>query len=217
MLAMETLRTFIAIELDGARRAALAEIEMRLRREAVARAIRWVPPENIHLTLKFLGEVDAARIPTLHRAVAEALVDHAPFSLTIGGVGAFPNTRRPNVVWVGVRGQVEAAARLAESIETACAALGFAREARAFTPHLTLGRVKRDASPSERQRIGALIEQARIGELGEWRVERVSIMKSDLQPGGSVYTRLAECALSLDFAPAHLDKPTEAIRYSRPR
>ncbi|MCX7837840.1 MAG: RNA 2',3'-cyclic phosphodiesterase [Anaerolineae bacterium] len=192
---MQPIRTFIAIELNDALHRALADVQARLKRDTVARAIRWVAPENIHITLKFLGDVDAARIPALERAIAQVCNDFAPFTLTIGGAGAFPNMRKPNVIWVGARGQVDVAARLAEHIDAACATFGFAREERAFTPHLTLGRVKRDASPSERQRIGALIEAARIGDVGELRVERVAVMKSDLTPEGSVYTRLAECVL----------------------
>jgi len=194
---MQPIRTFIAIELNAALQRALAEIQARLQRDPSARAIRWVVPENIHITLKFLGDVEASHIPALERAVARVCQDFAPFTLTIAGAGAFPNTRKPNVIWVGARGQVDIAARLAEQIDAACATLGFAREVRAFTPHLTLGRVKRDASPTERQRIGALIETAQIGDLGELRVERIAVMKSDLTPEGSVYTRLAECALMM--------------------
>lgn len=193
---METLRTFIAIELNAALRHALADAQARLQRDPVARAIRWVAPENIHLTLKFLGELDAAQLPALQRAVADACARGAPFTLTLGGAGAFPNLRQPNVVWIGARGQIADAARLAEQIDVACAALGLAREARAFTPHLTLGRVKREASSSERQRIGALITQTHIGDLGALHVEHVSVMKSVLTPRGSVYTRLAMCQLN---------------------
>lgn len=193
---MQPIRTFIAIELNDVLHHALAQTQAQLQRDPAARAIRWVAPANIHLTLKFLGDVDAVHLPALERALARVCNEFVPFTLTIGGAGAFPNTRRPNVIWVGARGQVDIATRLAEQIDAACATLGFAREARTFTPHLTLGRVKRDASPSERQRIGALIESAHIGDLGELRVERVAVMKSDLTPEGSVYTRLAECALA---------------------
>lgn len=194
---MQPIRTFIAIELNEVLHRALADTLARLQRETIARAIRWVVPTNIHLTLKFLGDVDATHLPALEGAVRRVCNDFAPFTLTIGGAGAFPNTRKPNVIWIGARGQVDVATRLAEQIDAACATLGFAREERAFTPHLTLGRVKRDASPSERQRIGALIAAAHIGDVGELRVERVAVMKSVLTPQGSVYTRLAECALAL--------------------
>ena len=194
----EPIRTFIAIELTDALHRALADAQAQFKRDHAAQFVRWVAPDNIHVTLKFLGDVDANRMPTLQRALADACVGSAPFTLTIGGAGAFPNPRHPNVVWIGARGQIEIAARLAQKIDDACVALGFPREERLFSPHLTLGRVKRDALPRERQLVGALIEHAQIGDLGELRVERVSVMKSELKPKGSVYTKLAEIPLTAD-------------------
>ncbi len=193
----ESIRTFIAIELTDALHRALADAQAQFQRDRAVRAVRWVAPDNIHITLKFLSDVRADQMPDVQRAVADAGAGVAPFTLTIGGAGAFPNTRRPNVVWIGARGQIEIAARLAQKIDDACAALGFAREERPFAPHLTLGRVKRDASPGERQQIGALIENARVGDLGELRVERVSVMQSELKPGGSIYTRLSVVDLKI--------------------
>ena len=203
----ESIRTFIAIELDENHHAALRDLQTRLRRElaaaktagsSTARDVRWVTPDNIHLTLKFLGDVKSDKLPDLQRAVADACAGAAPFTLSITGAGAFPNTRRPNVIWVGVSGDVERAAALAQKIDDACAALGFAREERPFSPHLTLGRIKRDARPSDRHFIGEMIVNAHVGTFGELRVERVSVMKSELHPGGSVYTRLAEIQLTND-------------------
>jgi 2'-5' RNA ligase len=186
----EPIRTFVAIELTDALHGALADAQTQFKRDRAARFVRWVAPDNIHVTLKFLGAVDADRMSALQRALADACVGIAPFTLTIDGAGAFPNLRRPNVVWIGARGQIEIAAHLSQKIDAACAALGFARAERPFAPHLTLGRVKRDASPSERQLVGAMIENVKIGDLGELRVERVSVMKSELKPTGSVYSRL---------------------------
>ncbi len=196
----DQIRTFIAIELDGAQKRALDDLQSQFKRERAAakfagsstsNAIRWTAGENIHLTLKFLGNVDAEKMPALQSAVTGACADALPFVLKLDGVGAFPNINRPNVVWVGVQGDVEAATKLAQKIDDACAVLGFPREERAFSPHLTLGRVKRDAITRERQSIGEMIANANARELGEFRVERVSVMKSELKPGGSVYSRLA--------------------------
>ena len=191
----EKIRTFIAIELEEAHHRALRNVQLRFQRERAATFVRWVAPENIHLTVKFLGDVDATAMPTLQRAVAEACVGITPFTLRLNGAGAFPNTRRPNVVWVGLGGQVERAALLAQRVDDACAALGMPRDDRPFSPHLTLGRVKRDARPDERQLIGKLIELAAVGELGLLQVERVSVMKSELHSSGSIYTRLAAVEL----------------------
>lgn len=186
----ETIRCFVALELDDATHRALAEVQTRLKRERVANAVRWVAPENIHITLKFLGDVASDQMPELQSALSEACAGVAPFALTLAGIGAFPNTRRPNVIWVGARGEVAIATTLAEQIEEACEMLGFAREEKSFTPHLTLGRVKRDVSPSDRQAIGKLIEQTQVGELGTIQFAHVSLMQSELRPGGSVYTSL---------------------------
>ncbi|MBI4786181.1 MAG: RNA 2',3'-cyclic phosphodiesterase [Chloroflexi bacterium] len=186
----EPIRTFIAIELDDAIRRALGKLQTRLQEERAARYVRWSAPEGIHLTLKFLGGVDADKMPALQSAISDACKGIPPFELTLAGLGAFPNTRRPNVVWVGMRGDVDTAARLAAQIDAACAALRFAREARPFSPHLTLGRVKRDVRPNDHQFVGEMVAAAQADELGEMRVERVSVMKSDLRPTGSVYTQL---------------------------
>lgn len=194
----QVIRTFIAIELDDALHRTLRDLQAQFKRERAARGVRWVTPENIHVTLKFLGDVSAEQIPAIQRALADACAGIAPFALSIADVGAFPNTRRPNVVWVGARDDAGSTALLAKRVDDACAALGFAREERAFTPHLTLGRVHRDAAPSDRQFIGEMILNAKVGDLGRVRVERVSVMKSELRPGGSVYTRLGEVQLTDD-------------------
>ena len=191
----EMIRSFVALELDDATRHALADLQTRLQRDRNAKAVRWVAPANIHITLKFLGDVTSAQMPELQSALSEVCAGIAPFALTIVGTGAFPDLRRPNVIWVGARGEVAVATQLAEQIEDACEILGFAREGKPFAPHLTLGRVKRDVSPSERQAIGKLIEQTQVGELGTIQFARVSLMKSDLRPGGSVYTQIAEMQL----------------------
>ncbi len=191
----DPIRTFIAIELGDATKQALGDLQARLKRERAARCVRWVEPENIHLTLKFLGNVDAAQMPALERAVAGAGAGFAPFTLMLRELGAFPTLRKPNVVWIGLQGEIETAARLADKIDVACVELGYARETRPFAPHLTLGRVKKDARSDDQRWIGEVIGNTKMElELGV-RVERVSVMKSELRPGGSVYARLYEARL----------------------
>ena len=187
----EQIRTFIAIELNDQTWRALSDLQVRLKRAPSANAIRWVVAENIHLTLKFLGDVDVEKIPALERALRDACAGIAPFDLKFGGVGAFPNANRANVIWVGVQGDIEIARQLAQRIDDVCAELGFPREVRAFSPHLTLGRVKLEAGTRERAEIARMIASAPPREVGSYRVERVSIMKSELRPGGSVYSVLA--------------------------
>jgi RNA 2',3'-cyclic 3'-phosphodiesterase len=193
------IRTFIAVELEPATREALGDLQTQLKAHRAGRFVRWVAPDGIHLTLKFLGGVDPDRISALTRAVAEACSEPR-FSLTLAGLGAFPNTRRPNVVWVGVGGDVESAVRLAEQVDRACVSLGWPPEARPFAPHLTLGRVKRDVRPSDQQLVGEMISSLQVEQLAQVRVERVSIMKSDLAPAGSVYTQMATIELGVPQA-----------------
>ncbi len=186
----EQVRTFIAIELGEGEHRALGKLQEQLKGERAAKYVRWVAPDNIHLTLKFLGGVEGGMIPAVERALVDACSGITPFHLTLGGLGAFPNTRRPNVIWVGIGGDVEKTTRLAEQIDGACQSLGFAREARPFSPHLTLGRVKRDSRPADQQYVGEMIAKTKVGQLSEFDVTTVTLMKSDLRPTGSVYTQL---------------------------
>ncbi len=186
---MEQIRTFIAIELPDEVRAGLAGIQEELKRRG--EGVKWVRPEGIHLTLKFLGNVPADRIEEIIRAVREACVGFSPFQLSFAGLGCFPNLRRPRVIWVGVEGETETLARLQKAIEDNLDALGFPREKRGFSPHLTLGRVRREVGSGERRRLGQLIEATATDQLGEMVVESISVMRSDLKPTGAVYTRLA--------------------------
>jgi RNA 2',3'-cyclic 3'-phosphodiesterase len=192
----QLIRTFIAIELNELLHRALGEVQEELKQERAARLVRWVAPESIHVTIKFLGDVDAERLYTLQRAVSAACTGIAQFGFELRGIGAFPNLQRPNVIWVGAQGQIEVAALLAEKIEAACAALGFPKEERPFTPHLTLGRVKREASFDDKRIVGEMISKAQVGIIGAVQVERVSVMKSELRPGGSIYTRLGAIELA---------------------
>jgi 2'-5' RNA ligase len=116
---------------------------------------------------------------------------HPPFSLTVGGLGCFPNFRRPRVVWVGVDGEMDALHALHDAVEGAIAPLGYPTEKRPFNPHLTLGRVSRRASKGEAAALGRVLEGVRVGELGQIAVGGFSLMRSQLRPSGAVYTQLA--------------------------
>lgn len=200
---MEPLRLFIAVELEDALRAALKRAQNQLQDECsrtnvASNSVRWVAPQNIHLTFKFLGNVKKDRVPALQNALARAAEHIAPFELTARGVGCFPNARRPNNVWVGLEGDVARAALLAQRVETECAASGFARDERGFTPHLTLGRVKRDASNSQRAALGELVKKISPETYGIIYARTVYLIASDLQPRGPVYTILSK----VEFQPS---------------
>lgn len=192
---MAILRAFIAIELDQSVRAGLDQLQRRLRAEPISGFVRWVAPSSMHLTLKFLGDVDSARVPGVLAALQTACAGVAPFDLAVRGAGCFPNFQHPNVVWAGLTGQVQAATLLAQRIESECAQLGFEPEERPFSPHLTLGRVKREAGSSERQQLGDLVRRLNINQLGQVHADLVHLMRSELRPSGAVYSSLGSVKL----------------------
>ncbi len=200
-MAMDTIRAFVALALNDDLRNALRQTERQLKDGDRAGIVRWVAPENIHLTLKFLANVDVLRVPALRNALENISRDFAPFALEARGLGCFPNAHRPNNLWVGLSGDVARAEELAKKIDDAFAAEGIPREARRFAPHLTLGRIRREARPADRAAIGALVEKysGRGGVtpplLGTIKVDAVYLIQSDLRPSGPVYTELAKVEL----------------------
>ncbi len=194
------LRVFVAIELDPRVRAQLKQFERQLQTDSAASAVRWVAPQNMHLTLKFLGNVERARLDTTQGALARAAAGIPPFELVARGLDCFPNTRRQNNLWIELEGDVETAALLARRIEDEFAALGFPREARGFTPHLTLGRVKHDASLRARAAVGELAKTTVLASQILIRVDAIHLVRSDLQPGGPVYSLLYTERLKNDIS-----------------
>jgi 2'-5' RNA ligase len=192
---MATLRTFIAIELDQAVKSELLHLQARLRDQLSPRSVRWVQPEGIHLTLKFLGDTPLDRVEAVQAALALAAAEVEPFAFTVGGLGCFPNSRQPRVVWVGLQEPTGALLRLHKAVEAHVAPLGFPTEKRPFSPHLTLGRVQRYASNSEVREVGQVVVATTVGTLCEMAANVVSYIKSDLRPSGAVYTTLAEARL----------------------
>ena len=192
---MEKIRTFIAIELDESIKDGLTKLQERLKGKVPRGSARWVRPKGIHLTLKFLGDVPADQIGEITRALERSCQGFAPFSLSCGGLGCFPNLKRPRVVWVGIQEETGTLAQLKKAIEENVAPLGYPTEKRKFSPHLTLGRVQKRASSGDRRRLGELVGASEIGMLGQMEVRSVNLIRSDLRPSGAVYTRLAEVEL----------------------
>jgi len=192
-----TLRTFIAIELDEGLLDHLARLQDRLSGQLSPSSVRWVRPGGIHLTLKFLGDTRLEQVEAVKVALDRAVSQILPFTLSVGGLGCFPNSRRPRVVWVGLYEPTGTLASLRDAVESHVAPLGFPTENRPFQPHLTLGRVHRRASKSEVREIGEVVEASAIGDLDEMSVQGVSYIKSDLKPSGAVYTTLHKARLRL--------------------
>jgi 2'-5' RNA ligase len=186
------VRAFIAIELIPELKEQLIRQREHLRRELAGTRVSWVRPQGMHLTLKFLGEIEEGQVAPIGEQMALLGERFPPFEMQLTALGAFPNMRRPRVVWVGVEAP-PALAALQADLERALKKLGFAAERRPFHPHITLGRV-RDAGGGRVDWEAAL---ARAGEaaLGGQRVEGFCLFRSQLQPTGAVYTRLREVAL----------------------
>lgn len=190
---MNPIRSFIAVELCAEIRQKLEEI-LRSMQGPRTQAVRWVPARNIHLTLKFLGDVAPAQMTPLTQQLRDRVCQEAAFSISIGEMGAFPNPRRPRVVWVGVDAPQELAA-LAALVDRETGRLGFPPEDRPFSPHLTLGRVNQSATPEQVRQIAAVLAEQNVGRLGTCRVSEVVLFRSDLRPGGAEYTPLLKLPL----------------------
>lgn len=186
----ETLRLFVATTLPASILENLAAIQQRLRADIPHGVVRWVDPRGIHLTLKFLGDVPASQQPELERALNDAVGDREPFELVLSELGCFPNVRRPRVVWVGLAGALQELRGLRDDVERTIAPLGYPTEDRPFSPHLTLGRVRREASASQASLIGAQVMRSQHTDLRAWRVSSLSLMQSELSPAGATYTEL---------------------------
>jgi 2'-5' RNA ligase len=191
---MSVIRAFIAIDLTPEIIQRLEQVSAQLRKRLEGVPVRWVPVDNIHLTLKFLGDVSLANVDMLKKILLSEVEGHHAFEISVGGLGAFPSPRRPRVVWVGVEAPAELAA-VQNGVESAMARLGYAREDRPFSPHLTLGRVSRNAVGGDERLIGEAIEAIKLGFLGAACVNQVHLYKSDLHPNGAVYTRLFTASL----------------------
>jgi 2'-5' RNA ligase len=185
-----TIRTFIALELPPAVISLLAKVQEYLKSKRLR--AKWVRPENIHLTLKFLGNIDPGDTDKIGGAMMDAVDDAAVFQLVAEGLGVFPGIKRPRVIWVGLRGQIQLLFALQRALEENLAALGFKKDKRPFKGHLTLGRFKQTVDPNTiRQIIGEyenLYSEA-------FTARRIILFKSDLKPTGAVYSQLQQAVL----------------------
>jgi 2'-5' RNA ligase len=190
----EAIRSFIAVELP-------AELVKRLRdfqagfSSAKLRCVKWVGPGSIHLTLKFLGNVDSGRLEAVKEAAAAAVRSQRLFQLTTGRTGFFPGPQRARVFWLGLEGDIEELGRLHQGIDRAMAGLGFESENRPFTAHLTLARLRDECSTAERLEFAGLVRPAVFESGPPVQVKSVALMRSQLTLRGALYTQLAEFPL----------------------
>ncbi|MGB9594799.1 MAG: RNA 2',3'-cyclic phosphodiesterase [Candidatus Poribacteria bacterium] len=190
----EVIRAFIAIELTEEIHNNLKKLQDSLKDSMPD--VRWVKYGNAHLTLKFLGDTKVSMLDAIGKTIQSIADKYSFFTISLAGLGAFPNSRKPNVIWTSINKGKEEIAKLAVDVESAMERLGFPKEKRAFKPHLTIGRVREIRHPLE---MAKALENPNIGEIGEFIADRISLIKSQLDPGGSIYTTLSEGI----FCPSH--------------
>ena len=180
------MRLFIAVDVPSEIRKALGDVQRALR--PLSGSARWVAPESIHITLRFLGEVPEKRLDDI-KAELKGLT-WKPFTVTVRGVGFFPGTRSPRVLWAGM--EAPTMEGLAEQLDTRMERLGFEKEKRAFRAHITLARAKNNRIDSSLVSAAAKFEEH---DFGSFTVDRVFLFKSTLKPSGAVYEKLKEFVL----------------------
>jgi 2'-5' RNA ligase len=185
----DTLRIFIAVELTLEVRRRLTQMRTELESRLPPGLVRWVQIDGIHITVKFLGDVPANRIAEIRDVMNQAAAGRRPFSLTMGGAGCFPNTTRPRVIWAGVNPAADLQ-EVQQRLEEDLGGIGFAREKRAFAPHLTLGRVRDEVAVDDLRKIGMAVESISAGPGADMQVAALTLFRSILRPAGAEYSVL---------------------------
>jgi RNA 2',3'-cyclic 3'-phosphodiesterase len=190
------MRSFVAIELDATLKQALAQMLRSLERARPPYRLKWVAPELQHITLQFLGEINPSDVRDITQALQLAAMGIASFELTLAEIGCFPNIYKPNVLWVGVREPSGALQKLYTAVGAQLGRIGFPPETRAFTPHLTLARVPREASANDKRMVGEWFVKQAPPEAQTMRVTQVHLTQSELSRAGPRYTALRVVGLT---------------------
>jgi RNA 2',3'-cyclic 3'-phosphodiesterase len=186
---MKMMRCFLAVELPVLLQDAIRSAISDARGAIGTELVRWIPVQNIHLTLKFLGDTAPSSQVQIEAALRAEVPQYKPFTVELQGLGAFPSVKRARVLWIGLNAPASLAS-LQHELDVATRRLGYVSEEREFSPHLTIGRVRQNASTAHLQRIRDVLERTSMGRLGTLAVEAVHLYKSELLPSGSVYSKL---------------------------
>ena len=191
------IRTFIAVDVPDRVKEALADLTGGLREEGLSE-VRWTRPQGIHLTLKFLGNIDPRMTAGITDGLKTAAQGKAPFQLGLGSLGVFPTTANPRVIWMGLVGDLDRLKQLQEAVEEQTLTLGLPRDKRGFTPHLTLGRVRSSLPIPKRELICQAMKRNALTSGLSWQVREVNLIHSTLTPKGAIYRKLSTMQLKGD-------------------
>ncbi|MGA2159737.1 MAG: RNA 2',3'-cyclic phosphodiesterase [Dehalococcoidia bacterium] len=191
----QEIRAFIAIELPAELRKMMSDFQAGLKRPRQG-YVKWVNPESVHLTLKFLGNIKQGQADSIKKELYDIAKDNKAFSIVTSRTGCFPNLKRVRVFWLGLDGDTDYLLKLQGQIDEALSHMGFAKENRPFTAHLTLARIKEDCSMGDKLEFSELVKDASFPRPFSMTVDTVSLMRSELTRAGAVYTRLAQFTLT---------------------
>jgi 2'-5' RNA ligase len=186
----EQVRAFIAVELPEEVADGIWEVQDTLQAYEPMRALRWVEPDDAHITMKFLGDLPIPRLPAIVDALDSVAANWEPFQARLGPLGAFPNVHRPNNLWLAVTEGDKALIHLYNAVEVALKRLGFKPERGDFSPHVTLARLPRSITPEQQRAVGDLVGMIELPEVPPFTVSAVALVLSELTPDGPIYTRV---------------------------
>lgn len=192
---MNTVRAFIAIELPDNIQQYLTSLQSKIA-HSNEHTIKWVESHNIHLTLKFLGDITETTIPALSRAIRNSVQNISAFTLVTDIPGSFPNNKNPRIIWIGLSGDIDTLVHLQKSIELNIQPLGFFADSKGFSPHLTLGRLRDNISFQQRQNIGKTLSSLKLEEKLPFTVNNIFLVKSTLTSHSPIYSHLDIIKLS---------------------
>ena len=187
---MNTIRAFIAVEIDNQTKQKISDLISNLKKSKAD--IKWITEGQMHLTLKFLGNIDNGRVQEISGALSSISHNVKPFEITLSDIGAFPNLNRPRVIWAGIAKGAEYLKTISEKIETGLEKLGFEKEDREFNPHFTLGRVKTSKDLTELKK---LLNETQFNSENEIKINELVLFQSTLSPKGATYSKLSVISL----------------------
>ena len=192
---MDTLRTFIAVDFPIEIKAKIEEITSYFKTQLPPKVIKWVDSNNMHLTLKFMGETPVNQLEAIKKAMHQVVTAFPILEIEVKDLGMYPNAKKPRVVWLGISG-AENLITLHKQLDRALKEIGIQSEKRPFSPHLTIGRVRRSADPESVSTVGQTLSQFKVSSLGHVMINELVYYQSELTPQGPNYTILQSTPLN---------------------